>query len=323
MFCHASSKGADMESRGNLNLKQLRVFYHVGRNMSFTKAASELFITQSAVTKAIDSLEDGLGVRVFVRERGTLALTEAGSVLLSYAEKICRMALEAEEALASLAANPAGVLRLGTTKTFARYLMPSHMLAFHEAFSDVRIQMTEGSSRQLAEWIAEGHLDVAVVGRIAYPEKIFSTPFPHRKADPLVVVMNPGHHLSGRNRLTVADIAREPLLLREKGSGMRQKVLELFDRESLVPNILLEASSIDFTKEMIQRGAGIGILGLMSVEEEIGAGTFTAAELGAGELSIPIDIIFPASGYRPLAARSFLDFIAPGARLEGDDQTRR
>ncbi len=88
--------------RFDLNLKQLKVFYFVARRLSFTQAAKELFITQPAVTKQIDSLEQHCETRLFVRERSKLTLTDAGEVLFSYAEQIMRLAFEAEQAVSNL-----------------------------------------------------------------------------------------------------------------------------------------------------------------------------------------------------------------------------
>lgn len=301
-----------MQGKCDLNLKQLKVFYHVAAHMNFTKAAAELFITQSAVTKAMDSLEEYLGTRLFVRQRQQLSLTEAGLVLQTFANRIYRLATEAEEAVSSLAVNPGGVLRIGTTKTFARHLMPTFMIGFHEACPLVRIQMSEGTSNEMVQAVVNGHVDVAVVGRVPYPEAIDSHPFPARTQDPLVVVMTPGHRLAARERVLVSDLRLEPLLLRETGSGMRAKVMELFGKEGIVPNIVLEAANVDFTKELIRRGAGIGILGLMSVEEELREGIFKAARLGEKDLSISIDMIVPREGYRSHSTRSFVDFILGG-----------
>ena len=295
--------------RVDLNLKQLRVFYFVGRHLSFTQAARDLFITQPAVTKQIEALEQYCETRLLVRDRHGLTLTEAGSVLFSYAEKIMRLAAEAEQAVAGLKTSPHGVLRLGTTKTFARYLMPPYMLRFHDAFPKIRIQLDEGSSQQMAASVLEGHNDLAVVGRVPYPEGLEAIPFPGRGPDPLVVVVAPGHRLDGANAVKLEDICDEPLLLREKGSGVRRLVLEQFERKGLRPNVLLEAGNVDFTKEMIRRGAGIGILGMMSIEAELREGSLRAVPLESEGFLIHIDLLQPREGYRPVAARSFLEFL--------------
>ncbi|MBI5017610.1 MAG: LysR family transcriptional regulator [Deltaproteobacteria bacterium] len=300
--------------RVDLNLKQIKVFYFVARHLSFTQAAKELFITQPAVTKQVEGLEQHCETRLFVRDRHGLSLTEAGQILYSYTEQIMRLASEAEQAVSNLKHNPHGVLRVGTTKTFARYLMPPYMLRFHEAFPKIRIQLDEGSSQEMAASVLHGHNDLAVVGRVPYDVGIEPLPFPGRESDRLVVVVAPAHRLAGAKSVTLADIRDEPLLLREKGSGVRRLVLERFEQMGIRPNILLEAGNVDFAKELIRRGAGIGILGLMSIEEELQDGSLAAVPLDSEGFVIHIDLLLPREGYRPVAARSFLEFLLGPAR---------
>jgi DNA-binding transcriptional LysR family regulator len=306
-----------------LNLKQLKVFYFVAKNLSFTQAARELFITQPAVTKQIDALEQHCRCRLLLRERSRLALTEAGSILFSYAERIMCLAFEAEQAVSDLGRNPHGVLRVGTTKTFARYLMPPYILRFHEAFPRIRIQLDEGSSEAMAGSVLTGRNDLAVVGRIPYPDGLEARPFPGRECDQLVVAVAPDHRLAGKEQVTLEEIRNDPLLLREKGSGVRRLVLERFERAGIAPNVLLEAGNVDFSKDLIQRGAGIGIFGLMSLERELREGTLVAIPVASEGFVIYIDFLLPREGYRPLAVRSFLDFLLGPSEEEGFPATRR
>ena len=298
-------------ARFDLNLKQLKVFYYVAERLSFTQAARELFITQPAVTKQIDALEQQCETRLFVRERQGLALTEAGSVLFSYVEKIMRLASEAEQAVSNLKMTPYGVLRLGTTKTFARYLMPPFILQFHEAFPKIRIQLDEGSSQEMAASVLSGHNDLAVVGRIPYEAGLETVPFPSQACDQLAIVVAPSHPLAGRADVALEEIREEPLLLREKGSGVRRLVLEQFEAQGIRPNILLEAGNVDFIKELVRRNAGIGILGLMSLQRELREGTLVAIPIRSEGFTIFIDLVLAREGYRPMAARSFLEFLLP------------
>lgn len=298
-------------ARFDLNLKQLKVFYYVAERLSFTQAAKELFITQPAVTKQIDALEQQCETRLFVRERQGLALTETGSVLFSYVEKIMRLASEAEQAVSNLKMTPHGVLRIGTTKTFAHYLMPPYILQFHEAFPKIRIQLDEGSSQEMAASVLSGHNDLAVVGRVPYDPGLETLPFPTQACDQLAIVVAPRHPLATRADVALEEIRDEPLLLREKGSGVRRLVLEQFEAQGLRPNILLEAGNVDFIKELVRRDAGIGILGLMSVQRELREGTLVAVPIRSEGFTIFIDLVLPREGYRPMAARSFLEFLLP------------
>lgn len=295
--------------RFDLNLKQLKVFYYVAEHLSFTQAARDLFITQPAVTKQIDSLEHHCHTRLFSRERQKLTLTEAGQILFSYARQIMNLAFEAEQAVADVSANPHGVLRLATTKTFARYLMPPHILRFHEAFPKIRIQLDEGSSADMTASLLSGRNDLAVVGRIPYDPRLEATPFPGHQADELMAVFHPGHPLVGRPSVTLEDIREEPLLVREKGSGTRRLILERFEEQGIEPRILLEAGNVGFIKDWVARGVGIGILGMMSIREELEQGLLAAVPLATGGFVIHIDLVTPREGYRPMAVRSFLGFL--------------
>jgi len=299
-----------MESlRFDLNLKQLKVFYFVGKHLSFTRAAKELFITQPAVTKQIDALEQHCETRLFVRERSKLTLTDAGEVLFAYTQQIMRLAFEAEQAVSNLRTNPQGILRIGTTKTFARYLLPACMLQFHQAFPGIRIQLDEGSSQEMAESVVHGRHDLGVVGRVPYDQRLESIPFPGHEADDLVVVVHPAHPLARRSRVTFEEVRDEPLLVREKGSGTRRLILERFRERGIEPLVSLESSNVGFIKDWIARGAGIGILGMMSIQEELSQGLLAAIPLATEGFVIHIDLVVPREGYRPMAVRSFLGFL--------------
>lgn len=307
----------------DLNLKQLKVFYYVAECLSFTQAAKELYITQPAVTKQIDAIEQQCETRFFTRDRQGLALTEAGSVLFSYAERIMRLASEAEQAVSDLKSNPHGVLRVGTTKTFARYLMPPYILRFHEAFPKIRIQLDEGSSQEMAASVLQGHNDLAVVGRVPYDPGLETMPFPDLSCDPMVIAVPPTHRLASSSGVSLEEIRDEPLLLREKGSTVRRLILERFEARGVRPNILLEAGNVDFIKELVERGAGIGILGMMSIERELKEGTLVAVPIRADGFTIYVDLLLPKEGYRPMAARTFINFLvdaAPGRRKNGEQR---
>lgn len=298
----------------DLNLKQFKTFYFVAKHLSFTRAAKELFITQPAVTMQVDGLEQHCGTRLLVREKNHLHLTEAGAILFRYAEQVMALVFEAEQLVAELRVNPHGVLRIGTTKTFARYLMAPHLLRFHEAYPKIRIHLNEGSSKEIAASLLTGRNDLAVVGRIPYDPQLEATPFPGCETDEMMVALSPQHRLANAPCLSLADIYRESLLLREKGSGTRHLILQRFEEQGLSPNILLEASNVDFIKDLVVRGAGIGILGRMSMDDYVQRDLLKAIPLTDEGFTIHIDLLRPRAGYRPVAAQAFLDFLLPDGR---------
>ncbi|MBI5440552.1 MAG: LysR family transcriptional regulator [Deltaproteobacteria bacterium] len=292
--------------RFDLNLKQLKVFYYVAKHLSFTRAAEDLFITQPAVTMQISSLERQYGLPLFSRKKNELTLTEAGSVLLPYAEKLVEIGFEAERALFNLKANPQGVLRLGTTKAIARYLLSPYIVRFQNSFPRVRIKVDEGSSEEMALSVIYGRNDLAIVGRIPRDEKLEAIPFPAHPTDEMLLIVPEGHALAGKSRVTLEEIGSEPLIIRERGSGSRHVILEAFRERGITPTVLLEAGNVDFIKDLVERGAGVTILPRMNVDRELQEGRFRGVPLAGEGLAIHVDIVLPKDGYRRLAVESFL-----------------
>lgn len=296
--------------RFDLNLKQLKVFYYVAKHLSFTKAAEELFVTQPAVTMQVDALERHYGTRLFTRDKKGLGLTEAGSILFTYAERIMLLAFEADQSLLNLTTHPQGVLRLGTTKTWARVLMPTYILGFQERFPDISIQLDEGSSAEMAMSVLYGRNDVAIVGRVPYDDRLEVVPFPGHEIDELVLAVHPDHPLAALASVTLKDLEATPLILREKGSGIRQVVMAEVEGQGLSLSVLLEASSVPFIKDLVAKGAGVSILTRISVDEEVRAGHIRAVSFAGNGLQVHVDMILPREGYRSFAVRAFLTYLA-------------
>ncbi len=294
----------------DLNLKQLKVFYYVAKNLSFTKAAEELFVTQPAVTMQVDSLERHYGIRFFTRDKKGLILTEAGSILYSYAERIMPLAFEADQIMLNLKTHPQGVLRLGTTKTWARVLMPSYILGFQQRYPDIRIQLDEGSSEEMAASVLYGRNDLAIVGRVSYDPRLEVIAFPGHELDELVLAVHPDHPLASSDALGPTDLEGVPFIMREQGSGVRQVVTRYVEEKGLRPSVLLEAGSVPFIKDLIRQGAGVSVLTRISIEEEVRTGTIRALSFGEGGLWVHVDLVVLREGYRPFAVGEFLGFLA-------------
>jgi DNA-binding transcriptional LysR family regulator len=293
----------------DLNLKHLKVFYYVAKHLSFTRAAQELFVTQPAVAMQIDALEKHYGVRFFTRRKRQLALTEAGEALYEYAERIMQLAFEAHRTILDMKEYPCGVLKMGTTKTWARYLMPSYILRFQKRYPEIQIELQDGSSEDMAMSVSYGQNDIAIVARVPYDPRLDVIPFPGREKDQLVLVVHPKHRLATRKRIHLREIVDEPLIIRGRGSGIRDVVMRRAEELGLQLSIMLEAGSVDFIKAMVMQGAGITILTTVSVEEYVQSGALKAIELADPGMWLDVDMVVRKEGYRPFAVRSFLEFL--------------
>ena len=300
----------------DLNFKQLKAFYYVAKHLSFTRAAEDLFVTQPAVTMRVDALERHFGMRLFSRDKKHLALTEEGAVLFSYAERIMLLANEADHAMHDLHEHPRGILRLGTTKTWARVLMPRYITGFHSRYPDIRIQLDEGSSEEMAMSVSFGRNELAIVGRVVYPPDLEAIPFAGHETDELVLVCDPANPLAGRESVHLEEVADLPLILREQGSGIQQMLLRLAADRGLTQRVLLEASSVPFIKDLVAKGVGLSVLTRISVVDEVQAGTLAAVPFSEGGLWMHVDIVVAREGYRSAAVTSFLEYLAATSEID-------
>lgn len=293
----------------DMNLKHLKVFYYVAKNLSFTKAAQELFVTQPAVAMQIDALEKHYGIPLFSRKKRQLSLTEAGQALFVYAERIVQLAFEAHRTLLDMKEFPAGVLRLGTTKTWARYLMPSYIMAYKRQNPDVQIELSDGTSEDMIFSVLHGQNDVAIVARMPLDPRLQSMPFPGHERDQLVLVVHPRHRLAHRKKIFLRELTQENLILRGRGSGIRETILHAASEQGIHLNVILEAGSAEFIKAMVAQGAGVSILTMLSVDEEERAGRLKSVPLADPGLWLDIDVVTRREGYRSSAVQSFLQFL--------------
>ncbi|MCC3157641.1 LysR family transcriptional regulator [Hymenobacter sp. 15J16-1T3B] len=204
---------------------RLRVFQAVARHLSFTKAAQELCITQPAVTKHIRELERSYEQRLFERRGNRVSLTEAGQLLLRYAEQVHELHHQLAEQLHTLHDTTAGRLRLGASSTLAQYVVPPILPGFQARYPRVELTLLIGNSEQVAEALLRGEIDLGLVeGQV----KNRDLHYEFLLDDELVAVRRgTGTALAPQ---PLAEVLRHPLVLRERGSGTLE-VLELALRD--------------------------------------------------------------------------------------------
>ena len=232
--------------------------------MSFRKAAEALHLSQPAVSQQIRALEEEAGVRLFDRAGGEghgtqIALTEAGRVLLRYANQAAQIMAEAQRALAELNHDVAGELRLGASTTIAQYLLPRILGAFLRQYPHVRLSVTSGNTEEIAEAVAEQRV---MLGIIEGPPMRRDLKTERLVQDEMVLIVNPIHRwAASRSPIRLEELGRVPLLLRERGSGSRRVVERALKQAGLPLKSLNVAMELDSTEAIIS-----------GVEAELGAG---------------------------------------------------
>jgi DNA-binding transcriptional LysR family regulator len=251
-----------------MDLRQLEIFAKVAEMGSFSRAAEALHLTQPTVSEHIRALEDELGVRLLDRlGRGT-ATTRAGQLLLSYATRILALSREARQALEGYQGRMRGELVVGGSTIPGEYLLPAVIGRFREKFPEVSTRLVIGGSQAVVDWVADGRVELGVVGA-RLPQR--GLEFHDLSPDEEVVVVPAGHPWQGRAQVTLEELSREPLIIRERGSGTRaafESALERAGVDLASLRIAGEMGSNQAIKQAVKAGLGITVMSRIAVEDE-------------------------------------------------------
>jgi DNA-binding transcriptional LysR family regulator len=300
-----------------INLNQLRVFYEAARAGSFTIAARNLFITQPAVTAQVKTFENQCNLRFFKKKGRRLHLTDEGKSLYEYARKIFEFEKEVENVLEEMRKLKRGILRLGTSKAYARYFMPFLISRFREAYPSIKVYLDEGSSLDMVGSLLGLKNEVAVIARVEDNPAVTFIPLSQEE---LVLILAPGHRLSNKKSVSPQELLEEPMIMKEIGSGTRKQVSDLFSRRRLVPNVLMETSNTEFIKQLVQRGDGISFVVREAVAAELKDKKLATVPLEGEQMSLDVSIAYLKHQYLSPPARAFVEMLKKMISKEPEDQ---
>jgi len=289
-----------------LNFNQLRVFYQTARYLSCTKAAEKLFITQPAVTAQVKLLEDSCNLKLFKRKGRRIYLTDEGKTLYGCAQKVFEYETEIESVIEEMKELKRGVLRLGTTKAYARYFMPFLITSFRDAYPHIKIHLDEGSSLDMIRSLVDLKNEVALISKAEDNPAIRFIPFSHEE---LVLITAQDHRLARRKSVLVRDLGEEPIIMKERGSGTRKLVNELFSQKGLTPNILMETSNTEFIKQVVQRGDGVSFVVREAVAAELQEGKLATVPIRGSKVYLDVSIAYRKDQHLSPPAQAFLDLL--------------
>ncbi|UCD82588.1 MAG: LysR family transcriptional regulator [Desulfobacterales bacterium] len=296
-----------------LNFNQLRIFYHAAKNLNFTAAANDLFVTQPAVTFQVKSFEEYCNLKLFKKKGRKVYLTDEGKTLYEYAEKIFKYEKEIENAIDEMRELKRGLLSLGTTKAYARYFMPLMITTFHQNYPNIKIQLNEGSSAEMIYGLVDLKIEVAIIAKsIDHPEVNF---FPFSKEE-MALIMAPDHPLVKRKAISFKELAQEPFIMKENGSGTRKLVEELFAKEKCSPDILMETSNTEFIKQLVQRGEGVSFLVREAVVAELKDKSLIDMPIKGRKIFLDVSIAYLKGQVLSPPAKAFVDTLT---KLRSED----
>lgn len=248
-----------------MTLTQLEIFSRVAELAGFTSAATRLGISQSAVSHAIKSLEQELGLELFRRHQTQVELTDIGRQLLLRARAMLGLAATLEQEAADARGMKRGTLRIGSFgPTSSTRLLPQILGEYRKAYPGIEVHIDEGPDRQVLQWLEERRIDL---GFVVLPEERFDT-FPLLE-DQLVALIPAAHALARERQVRLDQLCHDPFVLTEAGSA--ELVSRLFVGAGLRPNIRYRSSQLLSTLETVARGEAVSILAELSLPEAIDA----------------------------------------------------
>jgi len=251
----------------HLTFRQLSVFEAVARNLSFSRAAQELHLSQPAVSMQIKQLEENVGISLFEQLGKKVFLTEAGRELYHYSRVIAQQLGEAEAVLSELKGLKRGKLKISVAST-ANYFAPQLLATFSQRFPTVTVSLDVTNRQALLQQLANNEMDMAVMGQPPDGLDLVAESF---MDNPLVVIAPVNHPLVRKKSIPLERMQEETFLMREEGSGTRIAMERYFEAHGVRINTGMEMSSTEAIKQAVQAGLGLGVVSLNTVELELEA----------------------------------------------------
>ena len=286
-------------------LHQLKVFETVARHGSFTRAAEELSITQPTVSSQVKQLTKAIGLPLFEQIGKSLYLTDAGQELLLTCQDIFERLNNFQMAVADLKGMKQGQLKLAVITT-AKYFVPRLLGSFCQKYPNIDVTLKVTNHKTIQQRMLNNEDDLYIVSNPPQEIDLFSKPF---LDNPLVVVANKNHHLAHKSRISLTSLDGEAFIMREKGSGTREAVLNLFNQNNISVKVRLELGSNEAIKQAIAGGLGISVLSEHCLTSEGKSGELTILNVEHFPIERRWYVTHLAGKKLSTIASSFLDYL--------------
>lgn len=291
-----------------MDLASLQVFQTVVREQSFSRAAEKLFRTQPAVSISIRKLEQSVGQPLFVRGSGARTLTDAGALLLDYAERMLNLREEIRKSLRELRGLERGRVSLGVNESSIHALLPS-LARYRGRHPGIHIRVHRVFSRDIPREVLRHHLDFGVISYIPDDHHLAAVEF-HR--DSLALVVWPGHRLAKRKDIDIGELGRETFIAHIVESPLRQQVVQMFARHHTPLRMDIEMPTIESIKLFVEMKMGVAIVPRMCVNQEIARGLLKELRMRQMRMERRLYLVFRRD--RPLnpAAQTLVEILRRG-----------
>jgi DNA-binding transcriptional LysR family regulator len=285
--------------------RQLKVFEAVARNLSFSRAAEELHLTQPAVSTQVKKLEENAGLPLFEQLGKKIHLTPAGQEMLHSGRAIIQQFKELEDAMTQFKGVSGGKLNVAVISA-GDYFFPRLLVEFAGRHTGVTLNFGVCNRAELLDQLAGNQTDLAIMVRPPMDLDTVSEPFaPH----PYVIVAPPDHPLAAKRRIPISRLAREPFIVREKGSDTWNSMQDAFGDHLAEINIAMEIKSTETIKQAVMAGMGLTFLSAHTLGRELQAGSLAVLDVQGFPLMLNWYVVHRRHKRLPPVAQAFKSFL--------------
>ena len=290
-----------------LSLYKLEIFALVVQEGSFSAAAARLFMTQSAVSQHIQSLEAGLGTKLFRRGRRGVTLTTAGGTLYEYTREILRLVAEAETTITNVEHLESGQVHIGATPGVSVYLLPEWMQRFQRRYPNLTISLQTAVTEEVVSGVLDHSLDVGFIEgelKANVDDRLGRLILQQIK---MLVIIGKGHAWWNRTAVPIEALHEHPFITRQHNSRTRQWIDSILARHRIVPRVIAEFDNPESIKQAVISGMGVTILPEYAVRGERERGHIRALEIDDLPLHRNLKIVWDKSEPCTPVTRAFLN----------------
>ena len=295
-------------------LDQLRILKAIAAEGSFKRAADSLYVSQPAVSLQVQNLEKQLNVPLFDRGGRRAKLTEAGHLLLNYGEKIIALCQETCRAIEDLQNLQGGTLIVGASQTTGTYLIPRMIGLFRQKYPDVSVQLQVHSTRRTSWGVANGQVDLAIIGGEVPTELQDTLKIIPYAEDELALILPSFHSLAKVETIQKEDLYKLNFITLDSQSTIRKVIDKVLTRYEIDPKRLkieMELNSIEAIKNAVQSGLGAAFVSTTAIEKELDMGVLHRAKIENMEVKRTLSVIVNPNRYCSKAAEAFSTEILP------------
>jgi DNA-binding transcriptional LysR family regulator len=290
-----------------MELRQLRYFTTVAQKLNFSRAADELHVAQPAISQQIRVLETELGVRLFDRVGGRVALTPAGAALLPHAHHILAAVEAARQEVDELGTLSRGTASLGAPPTVSTHLLPALLARFRRQYPGLEVTLREAGTETLLKLVEAGQLDLAIVVTDRLPSTVEQQPF---LQEHYVLAVSTHHRLARSKSVRLADLAAEPFILFPESYKLREVTLLACRAAGFEPRVALDGGAMQSALEFVASGLGVALVPELALRRARGVHGVPIADQ---DLSRRLGVVGRKGRYLSPAARALRDFLVPSS----------